>query len=946
MMHSGRPSAESDSTPPERPPIVNLRPPTTGPAGPQTRASADAHEGEAKYRALFDAIDEGFCIIEVEFEAGRAVDYRFLEANPAFERHTGLTDAVGRRVRELIPGHDAHWFETYGRVATTGEATRFQNFAAALGRHFDVYAFRVGTPDQRRVAILFTDTTDRTRAEARQTFLLKLSDALRPLSDPVEVQSAAARLLGEHLGVARAFYLEADAEGDGFTIHRDAVTGVPSIAGRHRASQYDRRVRDRWLAGQIAASADVARDDLSPDQRAATAAIQVRAWLGVPLVKAGRLVAALVVHRSEPHAWTPDETALVAETAERTWAAVEQARAEAALRDSRRRLQLALAAARTGIWTWDVAADRQTRDGNLNRLLGLPPVETTQSIEDFFARIHPADRAQVRAAFEATARLGPELTAEFRVVWPDGTVRWLRDQGDAFGGTGGPYLTGAAIDVTDRRSAEDRFRAVAANLPNAAAFVVDRDLRYVLAEGEAFRAAGFEPTDLEGKTVHQALPPDLAADYAVRYRQVLAGQPFRIEHESHGRHYVTHGVPLRAADEPPYAVLAVSYDITDRKQAEAAVRAGEHRLRQIVGSVTDYAIFTLDADRRVTLWNAGAEAIFGYQQAEIAGRSADVVFTPEDRAAGAPAAEAATARATGRAADERWHMRKDGSRFFASGVLTRLGPGAADGFVKVARDLTDRKRMEDDLRDARDRLEEKVAERTAELVAALEALEAEMGRRRELGRRLVTAQEEERRRVARDLHDSVGQLLAGLALAVKAVELAGDLPPGPADRLLDVQRIADTLGREVHGLAVRLRPTSLDDIGLEAALAQLVGEWAARTGVRADVHVAGLGPGRLPDEIATAVYRIVQEALTNVARHARATVASVVVRRAAGAVTALIEDNGVGFEPAAATGRLGLLGMRERAALVGGDMEVESGPGAGTTVFVRIPVRGDPEGAA
>ena len=503
----------------------------------------------------------------------------------------------------------------------------------------------------------------------------------------------------------------------------------------------------------------------------------------------------------------------------------ERKQAEEALRRSEERLRLALAAARMGIWTLDLGTGSHVRDANLNGLLGLDPIETTQPFDDFFGHVHPDDREGVRAAFAASIAEGRMLAAEFRIVHPDGAVRWLRDQGDTFTDTpvGGPRMAGACVDVTERREAEE------------------------------------------------------------------------------------------------------------------ALRRSEERLRLIFASATDYAILTLGPDRTVTGWSLGAEATFGYAADEIVGRPADLVFTPEDRAAGAPEDETGTARRDGRAADERWHLRKDGSRFYASGVLTLLRDGG--GFVKVLRDLTDRKRMEDELRAARDELEARVAERTADL-------EAEMARRADLTRRLASAQEDERRRVSRELHDSVGQLLAGLALAVKAVGAAGDLPPPAAARLAEVQRVADTLGREAHALAVRLRPTSLDDIGLSVALGQLVSEWSARSGVPVDLQATGLDAGRLPAEVETVLYRVVQESLTNAARHARATQVSVVVSRLDGGATVAVEDNGAGFDPeAAGRGRLGLVGMRERVALAGGTLDIESAPGAGTTVLAYLPVRAEGEGA-
>lgn len=131
------------------------------------RAGKANNDSEEHYRILFDSIDDGFCTIEVLFdEEGRPNDYRFLLANPAFVRQTGLTDAIGRTVRELVPGHEQRWFEIYGNIALTGEAARFESEADALGRWYEVYAFRIGEPEQHQVAVLFRDIKDKKQAEA------------------------------------------------------------------------------------------------------------------------------------------------------------------------------------------------------------------------------------------------------------------------------------------------------------------------------------------------------------------------------------------------------------------------------------------------------------------------------------------------------------------------------------------------------------------------------------------------------------------------------------------------------------------------------------------------------------------------------------------------------------------------------------------------------------
>jgi PAS domain S-box-containing protein len=139
----------------------------------RARTEDALRKSEEKYRSLFESIDEGFCLIEVLFnEAGKAYDYRFLEANPAFEKHTGLVGAIGKTVRELVPQHEAHWFEIYGEIVKTGRPARFQNAAEEMGRFYDVYAFRVGEPHEHKVAVLFNDISDRKQAEVEREQLL------------------------------------------------------------------------------------------------------------------------------------------------------------------------------------------------------------------------------------------------------------------------------------------------------------------------------------------------------------------------------------------------------------------------------------------------------------------------------------------------------------------------------------------------------------------------------------------------------------------------------------------------------------------------------------------------------------------------------------------------------------------------------------------------------
>ena len=377
-------------------------------------------------------------------------------------------------------------------------------------------------------------------------------------------------------------------------------------------------------------------------------------------------------------------------------------------------------------------------------------------------------------------------------------------------------------------------------------------------------------------------------------------------------------------------------------------------LHQLVDSVREYAIFITDLDGKILTWNPGAEQLFGYPPDEAIGMDSRLLFIPEDRERREPEGEMAISVREGCARDERWHVRKDGARFFAVGVQTPLRDenGRHVGYAKIARDLTVRIEAQERLRQA---IEESNGhtERTGQLAASNDELRLEVLQREESDRlrgaviaRIVRTQEDERKRIAREIHDNIGQQITALQLHVQKL-LEGRDPGAPdVDELVGVREIAKRIDSEVDFLAWELRPSVLDDLGLAAAIETYVREWSEHFGPVAEFAVVGSSFKGLPPEAEVNLYRITQEALNNIAKHARAERVSVLLERLGGMVTLVVEDDGVGFDAdaaraAAASGAdrgLGLVGMRERAELIGGTCEIESSPGAGTTVFVRVPL--------
>ena len=291
---------------------------------------------------------------------------------------------------------------------------------------------------------------------------------------------------------------------------------------------------------------------------------------------------------------------------------------------------------------------------------------------------------------------------------------------------------------------------------------------------------------------------------------------------------------------------------------------------------------------------------------------------------------------------------ESGGRFFLARLLPyRTIEDQIAGVVLTFVDVTELHLAQAALLQAQQELEARVEQRTAQLDSVNAALRAEVAMhqdaqkaRLELQRRLVNAQEQERSRISRELHDEAGQQLTALMLALKSVE--SDLPSGVArEKFRDLRAIAEQVGQEIHQLATQLRPVALDELGLSRALSGYLETWGARSGVAVDFVSSGIETPRLSSVVETTLYRIIQEATNNVFKHAKAKNVSVSVERRADQVLAIVDDDGSGFDVNQRSGdasRIGIAGMRERASIVGGDLTIESKIGGGTTVRARLPL--------
>ena len=355
----------------------------------------------------------------------------------------------------------------------------------------------------------------------------------------------------------------------------------------------------------------------------------------------------------------------------------------------------------------------------------------------------------------------------------------------------------------------------------------------------------------------------------------------------------------------------IARDITQRRTTQIEIE----KLAAIVESSRD-AIISKDLNGIITSWNPGAEAIFGYKADEAIGRPVTMLMPPErvDEEPGILRRIRAGERVSHY---ETVRRSKDGRLIDISLNISPVydASGVIIGASKIARDITEHKRLV-------------TAEREAEMM-----------------HRLVETQESERHRIARDLHDQIGQQMTGLRFKIERAASMLDAGHPALGELEALRDLAEKMDSDVSFLSWELRPTELDVLGLSDALRSFTSEWSRQYKIEAEFHtLQTVTDEKLPTDLETSLYRITQEALNNVMKHASANKVSVLFHHSTTGISLVIEDDGKGFVPdvklrGPGAGGLGSVGMRERSELLGGTFEIESFPGRGTTVVCRIPLK-------
>jgi PAS domain S-box-containing protein len=562
-----------------------------------------------------------------------------------------------------------------------------------------------------------------------------------------------------------------------------------------------------------------------------------------------------------------------------------------------------------------------------------------------------ASRRKGEEAFRRLKLGKPIQNLELEFVRKDGSVLAVSLSANAILDDSGrlTHTRSAFVDITDRVRAEKALAQSEAHLQAildwapATIFLQDLQGRYLLVNREFEKSAGFPKDKVIGRTMEELDPgPGTAVIRANDNAVLQTGQPRFFQetyHQPDGsvRTRVMTRFPLRDAQGQVTALGGVGIDVTEKIQVETALRRNEAKFRSFVESAPD-AVIGFDETGRIHLVNGQTERLFGYAREELLGGSVERLFPVRLRGKYDELLKSSIAAQRGRLkrTSLEWCGRnKNGIEFPVEISASPLQTDSGAIWCASIRDATARKRMENDLRQSKEHY-----------FALFKEAQAAHRRMQILSRLVVGAQERERKHLSRELHDEVGQELTAVSLALDALHRGHSWNPDDERRFKNTQHLLRTAMATVHDFARELRPSVLDELGLVPALRSALLTLSERTGLHTRL-TANPAVERLSSEEKLVLFRVSQESLNNVVKHAQASRVRVTLSISNKGTTLVVADNGKSFKPKRDglpdRQRLGLLGMAERVRLVKGKFEIHARPGKGTTVEVLLPTK--PAGA-
>jgi PAS domain S-box-containing protein len=594
--------------------------------------------------------------------------------------------------------------------------------------------------------------------------------------------------------------------------------------------------------------------------------------------------------------------------------------AERELAQSNERLHLTLQVGRIGGWEWDIKSRETLWFGQNYALLGVQPELESASDQTFWNRVHPEDREWLRESWQKAlqARL-QSAVAEFRVVWPDQTVHWLRSEARYFYGEDGQpeRMLGISTDITARkiaeealRKSEERFR-LAARSGKMFAYEWDAAADLIIRSGDIANVFGStgEASPTRQQLLAKVHPDDRALfnasvserspgdpDVQISYRLLRPDRSVLWVEKTAHAFFDEKGGMVR--------MIGMVADITERKRAEEALRESEEKFRSVFRDA-GIGMVIVSPEGRFLVANRTFCDCLGYTEQELLEKTVESITFPEDWPTLAEKLRQALTGDCGFQWLQKRCLHKTGRIVYTetSASVIRSREGDPKYFVGQILDITQRKKAE-------------------------EALSG-------MTRKLVEAQEQERARIARELHDDINQRLALLRIELDQLR---NNPSEVGSRVLELEKRTDEISRDVQAVAYELHSSKLEYLGAVVAMKSWCTEFGQRHGIEIDCRhdVRSI----LPPEVGLCLFRVLQEALHNAAKHSGAKQVEVQLAERSGEIQLIVSDLGKGFDAETIReGRgLGLTSMQERVRLVNGTIIIRSKPMAGTTIHARVPL--------
>ena len=626
----------------------------------------------------------------------------------------------------------------------------------------------------------------------------------------------------------------------------------------------------------------------------------------------------------------------------------ERKHAEQKLWASQQRLALAQIAGKSGTFERNLKTGVDSWSPEIEELYGMKPGEFGGTQADFLSCVLPEDRAEAQRIADEGLRTG-EFDGEFRIQRRDAAVRRMSSRGKVyFDEHGRPEkLIGINIDVTESKQAEQARASLAAIVESSDDAIISKDLNGIINSwnGAAERTFGYSAAETIGRPVTIIIPPELREEEAQILARLMKGE--RIEHfettrvtKSGERLNVSLTIsPIKDSQGRVIGASKIARDITEHKHTEKRFRENQELLRAAFAQTYSF-LCLLSVDGTVLEANRAALEGTGFPRREVIGLKVwDVWWSKLPEEQEILKARVATA-AKGRAVREECsYSLRDGSVRFVDRTLNPVHNEQGEVIMIVASglDVTEQRQL-------RTLLEERVTDRTKELELKNLELLKQTAVVRELSGRLLQIQDEERRRIARELHDSVGQMLAAASMNFSHVAREKGALSGAAAKAVEENRaLLEQISAEIRTISHLLHPPLLDEVGLQSALQWYIEGFSERSKISVNLELPE-DFGRLPRDLEITLFRVVQECLTNIHRHSESRIAAIRVSRSANQVRLEVKDHGKGIpldmQLNITSGKItgvGMRGMRERLRQLGGHLQVQSDAG-GTLIVALLPV--------